>query len=244
MNLLKKIVTKPELLELPLLTENVIQMIEAKTASETEAFVRREMISFLSSYQLNRLRHTPQAQQSLALFDTLNFFSNRLLTDFDWQVQLACLSHIANVSRLVTSDLDVYTRRPLLRGDDTSDPVCPNVRSAFSQQIETANLLDVVFVHSSCLSALLKIVQPDSYYDRCVVGAAAELLLGLKSNEVLMAVLPNPQLKSMQIEQLDQIVDEAKLSADLYTRQPVSILDDLISSYQFDLDDDKAVDCY
>ena len=51
-------------------------------------------------------------------------------------------------------------------------------------------------------------------------------------------------LESVPNENLEALVAESRLSSDLYTRQPIAILDDIISSYQFDIDDEKAVDCY
>lgn len=95
----------------------------------------------------------------------------------------------------------------------------------------------------------MSLVDLDSCYDRVVVGAAAELLIGIKQNEVLVSVLARRAgsscpLDSVGIESLEEILSESKLSSDIYIRRPMSILDDIISSYQFDMDDDKAADCY
>jgi hypothetical protein len=54
----------------------------------------------------------------------------------------------------------------------------------------------------------------------------------------------NKFLNEIPLEQLEKRVAEAHLTSDYYTRCPMSILDDIISSYQFEIDDEKAIDCY
>lgn len=54
----------------------------------------------------------------------------------------------------------------------------------------------------------------------------------------------NKLFYSASLDDLHARLQESKTTSDIYTRNPISILDDIISSYQFDLDDEKAVDCY
>lgn len=236
--------------------ESTIGIVEKKSNSETEAFVRREMIAFLSSYQLARMRRDP-VHVALSFFASLNFFSHTLASDLDWEVHLHCLKHISQVIRMVTSDLDKYSRSADSQIDSTafanSLDECANVSSKFSRQLETANPIEVVFVYSDCLPTLLDVVSVNSCYDRVVIAEAAELIIGLKQNELLEPVLnqrsdsstsSSSLLNSVSIETLEEILAENRLSSDLYSRHPVSILDDIMSSYQFDLDEDKAADCY
>ena len=49
---------------------------------------------------------------------------------------------------------------------------------------------------------------------------------------------------SISSEYLKSKLEESKQTSDIYIRNPVGILDDIISSYQFDIDEEKAVDCY
>lgn len=263
-------------------------MIEKKSCDETEAFVRREAIAFLSSYHLYKLKRcisSSLSSHARSLYASLNFFSHTLDIDLDWEVHLHCLKHIAQVIRLVTSDLDKYSTRPRQKSSSSSSTSCDqisqaheqqqqqqqqnlddqqqqnetyyenlnnsngcaDVSSKFSRQLETANSIEVVFVYSECLPTLLKVVSPNSCYDRVVVATAAELLLDLKHNEPLMGVIASSSPLDdsiISIETLEEILAENRLSSDLYTRHPVFILDDVISSYQFDLDEEKAADCY
>lgn len=264
----------------PLSSESTIGMIEKKSCDETEAFVRREAIAFLSSYHLYKLKRCISSSHARSLYTNLNFFSHTLDIDLDWEVHLHCLKHIAQVIRLVTYDLDKYSTRPRQKSSSSCDQIsqaheqqqqqqnlddqqnetyyenlnnsngCADVSSKFSRQLETANSIEVVFVYSECLPTLLKVVSPNSCYDRVVVATAAELLLDLKHNEPLMGVIASnsssssSSLDSISIETLEEILAENRLSSDLYTRHPVFILDDVISSYQFDLDEEKAADCY
>lgn len=224
---------------MPPLTESTVQMVEKRVSTETEAFVRREMIAFLSSYYLN------QNKYSITLFNSINFFSRTLASDLDWEVQLNCVVHLSHVIRSVTSDLDTYSKLRHEHKDKNQPDDFSNVSSKFSHQLDRANPIEIVFVHSDCLPTLVHIVNDESCYDRSVVGAVAELLIELKQNDVLTSVLASlDRLTSISIESLETILAETKLSSDLYSRQPLAILDDIISSYQFDMDDEKAVDCY
>jgi hypothetical protein len=51
-------------------------------------------------------------------------------------------------------------------------------------------------------------------------------------------------LNSITVEYLRAKLDEARQTSDMYSNNPVAILDDIISSYQFEIDEEKAVDCY
>lgn len=49
---------------------------------------------------------------------------------------------------------------------------------------------------------------------------------------------------SFSVESLTQKIADAYKSSDLYENNPIAILDDIISSYEFEVDPEKAVDCY
>ena len=51
-------------------------------------------------------------------------------------------------------------------------------------------------------------------------------------------------LNKISIDSLKSKLNESNQTSDIYIRYPTMILDDIISSYQFDLDEEKAVDCY
>jgi hypothetical protein len=257
-------------MQLSPLTPNIIQLVEKQTSLETEAFVRREMVAFLVSYHSTHLRHlqqntnSPLADESsnLFFFTSINFFCHLVSIDLDWQVQLNCLDFIRFVFRLVTTNLDNYKtpnqKSPAKKNITTTiadNQSCANVSSKYSGQFRASTPIEIVFFHSDCLKTLVNLVNADFCHDRSVLCYAADLLLKLKQNEVLCALLAKTSspsesqngfvlLNSLAVENLEAFVAESRLSTDLYTRQPVAILDDIMASYQFDLDDEKAVDCY
>lgn len=49
---------------------------------------------------------------------------------------------------------------------------------------------------------------------------------------------------STSVELLKSKCEDSEMSADLYTRCPTAILDDIICSYQFEIDEEKDADCY
>ena len=52
------------------------------------------------------------------------------------------------------------------------------------------------------------------------------------------------EYKSLDIDYLKQKLEISNQSSDIYSMNPVGILDDIINAYQFDWDEEKAVDCY
>jgi len=51
-------------------------------------------------------------------------------------------------------------------------------------------------------------------------------------------------LISLDAQELNKKLTESSLTSDLYLRNPVAILDDIINSYIFDMDQEKSIDCY
>lgn len=143
--------------------------------------------------------------------------------------------------RQVTSDLDSY---PTLMKPSVLDDEQFSFSQQFTRQLESASPIQIVFVYSDCLSTLVSLVTSTSYHDRSVCAAVADLLISIKQNDLLVSRLDCASLNSISMSTLESIVAESKLSSDLYSTCPNAILDDIISSYQFDIDEEKAVDCY
>jgi hypothetical protein len=51
-------------------------------------------------------------------------------------------------------------------------------------------------------------------------------------------------LVSLDPKELNTKLAESSLTSDLYLRNPVAILDDIINAYKFDMDQEKSIDCY
>lgn len=208
-------------------------------STETEAFVRREMLAFLSSFHAWR-----SASSNQWLLSSVNFFAQTLPAELDWECQLTCVDYLAGVVRSCTVDLDSYVRRPRDVDAAPDSTAVASCTQQASRQIDSAPPVEVVFVYSDLLPVLLRMLDAGDYHDRGVLGAVARLVLSIKSNDVLVAQLRLGPLDALCVDRLERVVAEAQISTDLYSTQSSAILDDIISAYQFDLDDEKAIDCY
>ena len=275
--------------------ETFIGECELMSLTETEAFMRRPCVKFLASYRSYSLSKWALLEQSaefkFSLWNGCNYFSYFLLNEFDWQVQLYCLEYYEHLFGLMSQLLDSNGHLSLLHS------VSPSSTQQEILDFTEHSVIEIVCKWSECFKSLVNTIDD---FDQHVVQSAVSLLIKLKQNAKLVAILSdlygsnssnslekktitsyttslrarlsakngklavgtldeinnNLQsesldedkikifLNSISVESLQAKLDESRQTSDIYTRNPLTILDDIIGSYQFDLDEEKAVDCY
>lgn len=108
--------------------------------------------------------------------------------------------------------------------------------NVFQEVVKSTYLSDM----KMSLSEQSKKVVVGAEYSSCVMNSSGDEDLGDIEEENCLKKF----LNSITVEYLSAKMDEAKQSSDLYSSNPMAILDDIISSYQFEIDEEKAVDCY
>jgi hypothetical protein len=236
--------------ETSIFTYEFMNSIEQTCQQETEAFIRREAVHFLINYRAYQLK---LLISHLSITDTqsekpekcdvnnrtvINFFSHLIMHDFDWQIQLYCLEYFESIVQNVS--INFY----LLDKTSSLEPGLGNY-----------TLIEIMFCLSDFLKALFSSLND---CDQHVVSKASSIILCLKQNKEFVNAFENFCKKETNKScYLDRFLNDAdldselavhleasKASSDIYIINPEAILDDIISSYQFELDDEKFIDCY
>lgn len=234
------------------INDQFINAIELNCLEETEAFLRREYVLFLSSFKLNQFETVLNRLQTSQLdnFDTkflnsANYFSNLLITDFDWQIQLYCLGYFESISKHVNENSDL------------SIAISAHQNMVTDSNLANFNIFEIVFCLSDFFKSIFKTLDD---CDQHVVNKTASLILNLKQSVRIINLVRNYLTKTNAgrleqsidkfmndvnlVEKLHSVLKTSMLTSDIYTLNPASILDDIISSYQFEADDEKFIDCY
>lgn len=265
-------------LESVIFDEKLLKLVENNCLHQTEAFIRREYVDFLVSYQVYQfdllVKHLniPTAEINKSNFNirnVINFFSNLILHDFDWQIQLYCLDYFEIILGIISKSLDTndcLVANLLNFGSNKTSQLLTNEISDTRLKLLNFSLIEIIF----CLTDFFKsIFLTLNDCDQHVVGKVAQLILSLKKNQKINLLIQNftntkyseakdcLSIDNKQIDYILKFLSESSLekelnlklensckTSDLYTRNPASILDDIISSYQFEIDDEKFIDCY
>jgi hypothetical protein len=247
-----------------LMNEAFLLQIEQMTLSETEAFTRRLLVNFLKSYRLYQFYKTfiPSIdtinKANEDLWNNFNYFGYFLENEFDWQVQLYCIEYFKNVFSQAFALLDngklhneilfclANCLKPLIKSIDDFDQQV--VYSAVSLLIQLKqNIKLVEFLVNLDEKLLKQEIRPNHLNTLKANLNAKNIKVSVYSDKNNIEVDENwvkNFLNKISIDSLKSKLNESNQTSDIYIRYPIMILDDIISSYQFDLDEEKAVDCY
>ena len=204
--------------------DKVMEKILLMCLAESEAFLRREYLKFLSKFYLFNTNE-----------NIVEYFCYFLLYDHDWQCQLYCIDYLDKVlDDLMRQKNGHVTGICASLAASTDDADQHVVKS--SCQILTRLKLDSDFVHG------LQVLQ------KPILGLVDQLKQKLKwlavGSDQSVLSYDLQKFYEINLDTLEQKLIVSSQSSDLYETNPSAILDDIISAYQFDWDDQKAVDCY
>ena len=242
-----------------------ILKIEDLSKKETEAFIRRESIKFQASFYLYNMEQnliSPSEKYFLKLAKTCDHFSHFLVHDFDWQVQMYCVEFFQELFNIIFANMEVCGYKKLLLNLITSqhnqheptiiEAVCfgssfinsiLNSLDDYDQHVVnlTARFLIDLNKHDKFINLLEDFNKKNETFWNSYLNYLQKLNLNvsLEYNENLSRFL-----ELRKSDRLSKLLEESSQTTDLYAVSPVSILDDVISSYKFDLHDEKHIDCY
>jgi hypothetical protein len=186
-------------------TREFLSFLECIYLTETEAFLRREIIQFLKSYHLysfklwliylskhlqSNISASLSSNVNTYIWNFINFFSYILINEFDWQIQLYSIELFQVLFELIFHFLDKYElNENLYLTDDSS-----------SKQFSKLNFIEII----CCLSDFFKsIIKSLSDFDQYVITQSASLLFNLKSNNKFIDILTRYDKKHNQLFQND-----------------------------------------
>ncbi|RNA28903.1 hypothetical protein BpHYR1_038074 [Brachionus plicatilis] len=207
-----------------LFNDQVMEKILLLCLAESEALLRREYLKFLSKfYSLNPNEYIGE------------FFCYFLLYEHDWQCQLYCIDYFDTVLEDLMRQKDGHIAAICASLATSLDDADQHVVKA-SCQILTKIKLNFDFG-----SVMQSLEEPRS-------GLVSRLKQELKwiavgcEESVLSYNLE--KFNGTSLDLLEEKLSISSQSSDLYAMNDAAILDDIISAYQFDWDDQKALDCY
>ena len=247
--------------------ETFVRGVERCCLREREAFVRREMMSFLCARHACALRRrrssssssSSQLEENIEIEQQRSaFFAHFLLNDFDWQVQLHCIAHVRHLLLVIEEEkekeleleLELLARvlHSLLASLDDQDQYVVQAAARLLLELKTNDKI------SRRLSTITETTMPDrSDYvtelkrESSPLNDADEQMNVVVVDSHALAVACDSFVASTttSVEVLAERLAHSSTTGDFYALNgPMAILDDIISSYQFELDDEKAVDCY
>lgn len=242
--------------------DEFISLIETKSHQETEAFIRRESIKFQMKYHLYQFESHLKTERIdfLRFYKTLNHFAHFLINDFDWQVQMYCLEFIQSVFTLIFSEMEKSGYKKLLLNlslNEYDKPLTAIETVCFASALfkSVLNSIDDYDQHVVHLTAkiLLDINQNQKFISLLEMFNKKDSAFWSQYTKSLGVRLDttddisnhlNDFLGLLKSEKLPRLFEQSTSTTDIYSAIPVSILDDIISSYRFDLEDEKHIDCY
>ena len=244
--------------------EPFLLQIEQMTLSETEAFTRRLLVNFLKSYRsyqfyktltpsINTINKTNED-----LWNNFNYFSYFLENEFDWQVQLYCIEYFKNVlsQAFVLLDNGKLNNEILFCLANCLEPLIKSIDDFDQQVVYSAVSLLIQLKQNIKLVELLINLDEKSLKQEIRQNHLNTLKDNLNAKNIKVSVYSDKNnievdenrvkdfLNKISVDSLKSKLNESNQTSDIYIRYPTMILDDIISSYQFDLDEEKAVDCY
>lgn len=196
------------------------------------------------------------------LLTTCNHFSTILVHDFDWQVQMSCIDFFQDLLKIIVTNMDKCGYKRLLLNLSTNqhdqheptiiETVCfgSNFLASILYGLDdydqhvvnlTARFLFDLNKYDKFINLLEEFNKKNepfwtSYFNNVL---NTKLKVSLDYNENLSRFLA-----LRMSDRLPRLIEESSQTTDLYVVSPESILDDIISSYKFDLEDEKHIDCY
>jgi hypothetical protein len=246
------------------MNEAFLLQIEQMTLSETEAFTRRLLVNFLKSYRSYQFYKTltPSIdtinKTNEDLWNNFNYFSYFLENEFDWQVQLYCIEYFKNVlsQAFVLLDNGKLNNEILFCLANCLEPLIKSIDDFDQQVVYSAVSLLIQLNQNIKLVELLINLDEKSLKQEIRQNHLNTLKANLNAKNINVSVYSDKNnievdenrikdfLNKSSIDSLKSKLNESNQTSDIYIRYPTMILDDIISSYQFDLDEEKAVDCY
>jgi len=244
--------------------ESFLLQIEQMTLSETEAFTRRLLVNFLKSYRSYQFYKslTPSIdtinKTNEDLWNNFNYFSYFLENEFDWQVQLYCIEYFKNVlsQAFVLLDNGKLNNEILFCLANCLEPLIKSIDDFDQQVVYSAVSLLIQLKQNIKLVELLINLDEKSLKQEIRQNHLNTLKANLNAKNIKVSVYSDKNnievdenrvkdfLNKISVDSLKSKLNESNQTSDIYIRYPTMILDDIISSYQFDLDEEKAVDCY
>ena len=139
--------------------------------------------------------------------------------------------HVVNLGVQIL--LELKSNKKLMGLIEECDAKHNNV---FQEVVKSTYLNDM----KMSLSEKNKKVVVGAEYSNCIMNSSGDEDMGDVEEENYLKKF----LNSITVDYLSAKIDETKQTSDLYSSNPMAILDDIISSYQFEIDEEKAVDCY
>ncbi|CAF0915347.1 unnamed protein product [Brachionus calyciflorus] len=213
-----------------LFDSKLIRKIQTFTLGETEAFLRREYLKFLTNFSLKR---------NLKVLIN-EYFSYIVKYEHDWECQLICLNYFEKTiqNNLRNKDTVILSEglECLIKALDDPD------QQVVKKSCEILLWLKKKEIFTSKISEIVinKIDLIDQFKDD-LSNYSLNLAVGCEDN---YSINFNQVFKELKIEYLEKRLVESSQTSDLYSLNRMAILDDIISSYQFDWNDEKSVDCY
>ncbi len=229
--------------------------------------MRRPCVKFQAKYYIYIIEENFKSdRQDLSIADYLrifNHFSHLLISEFDWQIQVYCLEFFQNLWNVIFKHLDICGYKILLS----------NLQKSQISTSEPT-VLELVFMGSDFFKSILSSYKDyDSSVVNLSAKVIFDLSKNKYFIDILEVLLEKDEaFWSMYYENLNAKIGEMEISGksklfedfsnlvkttavenligtsnnttDLYTINPLAVLDDLINSYQFHLEDETHIDCY
>ncbi len=185
------------------------------------------------------------------------------MSEFDWQVQIYCLDFFQDLWNIIFKHLDGCGYKAFLSSLEKNkfissessfiESLC--IKSDFFKSILnslndydssvvnlSAKIISNLSKNQSFITILEALIEKDEEFWSNYYASFNSNSVDLEISDKSVSIKDFSNL--IKTARVEKLIETSTNTTDLYTMNPLAVLDDLINSYQFHLEDETHIDCY